>query len=46
MEKIGGALVDGPDTYELEEQFVILFGRSRISSLNLFEHVLFLNLGG
>ena len=27
------------DIYELEEQFVMLFDRSRTLSLNLFEHV-------
>lgn len=29
----------GRDIYELEEQFVLLFDRSRTLSLNLFEHV-------
>jgi nitrate reductase delta subunit len=34
VEEIGGR-----DIYELEEQFVLLFDRSRTLSLNLFEHV-------
>jgi len=33
-----GALGDG-DIYDLEEQYVMLFDRSRTLSLNLFEHV-------
>ncbi len=31
--------LSGRDIYELEEQFVLLFDRSRTLSLNLFEHV-------
>ena len=34
VEELGGR-----DIYELEEQFVLLFDRSRTLSLNLFEHV-------
>src|SRR6056297_4138342 len=34
VEEIGGR-----DIYDLEEQFVLLFDRSRTLSLNLFEHV-------
>lgn len=34
IEQLGGR-----DIYELEEQFVLLFDRSRTLSLNLFEHV-------
>lgn len=31
--------ISGRDIYDLEEQFVLLFDRSRTLSLNLFEHV-------